>query len=919
MATGKIEIVPPLGGLDRRWAYQQQPPFTTPDAKNVRPRGTSERRNRMGSRPGADRSFWEQLGGGIPVRLLNECHVSGLDGFSIWEDTFDGDQLGGMWTNATSSDILHVQGENTSGTTVAKFIDPRGYIALNGDGAGPTSSATQGYAGLIREVFNINTGADYGVEIYIVPDQGAYQAPNGVTYRLFTRLNNTSPNIASAGWFLELTLFPQGPYDWRLVEIHSGGTAVVRASNSGDSGWAAPGMLRLQHLTGNAVFASWRSDVLVNTTVSPTVTPAGNRVAFSIDNRWGYSNRVALVDTFRIRRYLADQSNSRNSILIASANGLVYRETPLGRLEQKNSGSGTLASDRTLQSAEHQQKLYIADVGEILDSTTGVLNAGPSVGNERDLTDTNIPLWTNPGTWAASHTYAGNSTIKPTSSNGRAYYTSAGGNSGLTEPAWTTVLGSTQPTDGTISDWVCVENTFKTSGDLTNDYVVEIYDTSNDALIGAWPINSLQTSNTEIRLDTSRFPGTSTTLTNVGYRIVRAPKVYTPNATPTSDTLGIWAADVGKGTVPAGCPLICTYRDRVVLAGAPRAPHIWYMSRSGDALDWDYGVLGDDQGRAIAGQNSNAGTVGQPIRALMTSGDDYMLFGCLSSLWILRGDPAMDGRIDNLSREVGVVGPFAWCNGPEGETIFLSRDGLYYVPPGGGFPQSLSRERLPDELLNIDIGTIQAHLSYDRKERGIHIFLTHDVLGESASATQGYSIGRRHWWFDWQERAFWPVTVPSSFEPTAVHSYSGATDEMSAVLIGGRDGLVRRFDKNHDRDESTTIDSYVLIGPISLGGTDGEGLLSEISALLGSYSSNVSWSVFVGDDNELAAKSTSAVGTARIWTAGINTRTHPRARGASMVIKVSRSGNYAWVLEKIYATIASVGRQRKLASSPGAF
>lgn len=47
-----IELQFPLGGVHRRLAYQAQPPFTTPEARNVLPDDMKEGRARGGSRPG---------------------------------------------------------------------------------------------------------------------------------------------------------------------------------------------------------------------------------------------------------------------------------------------------------------------------------------------------------------------------------------------------------------------------------------------------------------------------------------------------------------------------------------------------------------------------------------------------------------------------------------------------------------------------------------------------------------------------------------------------------------------------------------------------------------------------------------------------------------------------------------------------
>ena len=50
-----IDVAFPTGGLDRKGAYRQQKPYTTPDCCNVRAIDTIESRERGGSRPAGSR------------------------------------------------------------------------------------------------------------------------------------------------------------------------------------------------------------------------------------------------------------------------------------------------------------------------------------------------------------------------------------------------------------------------------------------------------------------------------------------------------------------------------------------------------------------------------------------------------------------------------------------------------------------------------------------------------------------------------------------------------------------------------------------------------------------------------------------------------------------------------------------------
>jgi hypothetical protein len=234
------------------------------------------------------------------------------------------------------------------------------------------------------------------------------------------------------------------------------------------------------------------------------------------------------------------------------------------------------------------------------------------------------------------------------------------------------------------------------------------------------------------------------------------------------------------GIPPLNCNLCCTYRGRLVLAG-PGA--VWYMSRVLNPSDWDYGYDRNDPSRAIAGTSTTTGGIPEPITALIPHSDDYLIFGCEHSLWILTSDPAFGGNIQALSRDVGVLGADAWCNLPDGSLVIMSRDGLYQIPAGGqSYPQSISRDKLPAELLNVDWVNNYISMCYDIESRGIHLSIT----------PIGGTVGT-HYWIDWTTRSFWPVTLPDAKQTTAMVKYSPNSAIPSTVILGGYDGYLRKY------------------------------------------------------------------------------------------------------------------------------
>ena len=441
-------------------------------------------------------------------------------------------------------------------------------------------------------------------------------------------------------------------------------------------------------------------------------------------------------------------------------------------------------------------------------------------------------------------------------------------------------------TDGNLSGGVLDDTgaqDWSTLGIDTDSDVCVISNIGGATVAGTYKISSVHATN---GITLTSDPGDGT----CSYRIERAPKTYTPS----TDTIAIMTASAGQ--VPTGNPLICNYLDRIVLAGAEIAPHVWYMSRKSVPLDWDYSQ--DDSEAAVAGTASEQGLPGDPITALIPHSDDYLILGCRDSIWRMRGDPTYGGSLDVLSRNIGIIGENSWCLGPSGELVFLSSDGLYALPPDGNSkPIPLSREVLPIEFHNINPDIVNASLEYDVVENGVHIYLTSDASNE-----------RRHWWFDWQRKTFWPVALDPDHEPTATCSLQATVIEDSGVILGGRDGILRRFSELAESDCGTAFVNYVLIGPVALNADNFIGRVMTLDAVIAIGSGDVSWSVQAADtfEGSIAADSSDS-GT---WTEGLNATEFPACVGQAMCLRIDGANSRRWGLEVITANVTAAGRRR---------
>lgn len=818
----------PLAGLDRRFSYQNQRPFTTPNALNVFPAGGADMRERGSRRPGCDAAFYEELGGGNKVNLLNNCTVFGADGLNIWEDTFESTSRGEAWSIALPGF-----------TDVFVFRNPTGFASVRADQS----------ASLVRRPFNISDANDRGVEIFIKPYKGAHCG----TYRLYTQLNNASPAWQTDGYFYEIAFGVAGAYTWRVGKYQASVLTTID-SGSGDDTVALPGWMRLQNrltatANANKVFASWRSAVHRNG-VDDTFNNgggagiyAGNSVGFSATGTATSSERC-LIDTFRVRRYLTSTAQSRNKILLAAANGLMYRESPMGRLENKVNSSYSnvrVASDRALSSVEYQQKLYIADAGEVV-----------CKGTDGSISTATL-------------------------------------------------------TSATIGSWV-------TAGVDVNNHLLRMTACSDPTVIlGAWKIASISGGgDVNLNLDPAYYPGTAGTVGSITFEVVRGPKMYTPSTSTTSltasDAFELWVCEASKGTIPARCKVVSKFLDRVILAFPDDNPQIIYFLRAGNPRDCLLGGVASDTARALADALAEPGTCVAPWK------NDYCIVSSINEIVKYTGDPGYGGSRRSVvqGEGVGIIGAWAFCYGPSGEMYYMSRDGLYVLPPGAdAVPQALSRERLPMELLHLDASVYTVQLAYSRRYRGVMIFLSHDPLGENAGVS--YSSFRQHWFFGLDSGGFWPISLAADFEPISSVGYDGRSDEDSGVLLGGRDGYVRKFSDRYDRDGVDPIQASVTIGPAPLSGPGRTGMLNRLRIVLGEDSESIGWRVYAGSTPEECAKSTTirASGTA---VAGASPWFDPKVSGVAYrldLLSAVSPGNYGWEVENAVVELSDVGVTRE--------
>jgi hypothetical protein len=340
--------------------------------------------------------------------------------------------------------------------------------------------------------------------------------------------------------------------------------------------------------------------------------------------------------------------------------------------------------------------------------------------------------------------------------------------------------------------------------------------------------------------------------------------------------------------------LICTWRGRTVMSGVRFDAQNWFMSKSNDPLDWDYSPTPTNATQAVAGNNSDAGLIGDVITALVPYSDDLMLFGGDHTIYMMTGDPADSGQIDRVSDECGMAYGRAFCRMPNGALLFFgSRGGVYMMAPGGK-PERVTKGSIDERLSDIDMSTNYVRMAWFDRLQGAFLFITPATAGDT---TYNFFWDARNdsWWMD--------QFAEDDHNPISMMTIDGDSPDDRHLLIGCGDGYVRKIDVDATTDDGTGIASNLFIGPF------GNTKLNELMISLASGSSNVTWSTHVGKDAQTAiAASAGATGT---LVAGRNRSAWPRRFGHALYLKLAATG--AWAAEQMMGSFfgQTGGRWRK--------
>ena len=274
-------------------------------------------------------------------------------------------------------------------------------------------------------------------------------------------------------------------------------------------------------------------------------------------------------------------------------------------------------------------------------------------------------------------------------------------------------------------------------------------------------------------------------------------------------------------------------------------PNQWFATRQDDPLDLD--TLQEDVKTAISSQSTLAGLVGDALVGFITYKDNYLLFGCANSFFILRGGSTGAGNLSQLSTETGLFSPDSYCWDNGGNLYIIGLTGFYKFPNNmavqGTALDNISMRLLPNlfKTLKLNRKTDRVVLGFDKDANQIEVSIT------TMDGTWGIAFN-----YDISTDSIMPDTFSGGRIPSAFLYVNSYQDDVAGLLNGGYDGYIRKFDPEAKSDDGEIVDSYVLFGPITINELIKANVkIKEVHIILAEASDGMTWELYQAKSNEL--------------------------------------------------------------------
>jgi len=368
---------------------------------------------------------------------------------------------------------------------------------------------------------------------------------------------------------------------------------------------------------------------------------------------------------------------------------------------------------------------------------------------------------------------------------------------------------------------------------------------------------------------------------------------------------GLTDGDFPDGGSNIGC--LCFGR---IFLNSTINPHHWYCSRVGDPLDFDNSQ--DDIAASTYSQSAKAGEVGNPITAMISYKDHYLIWGCANEVWLLQSDPLMGGVNRCISRTTGVFSPTSYCWDDKNNLYFLGTDGIYKLSAeaiiNASPPENITKDDNPKlvSALGLNRRTDRVAMAYDKKRYGIKV-----------SVTQQDGTWAVAWWMDLRTGGLFPETYPSGQDAASLYYFDSYKDSERALLIGGYNGYIYKEDEAQKSDDgSNAIAAHVVLGPaVATGGPREKIGILETSLVLGESSDGVTVDFFRASSADELVSNVISEATPQITKTltgdGLKNSIVDRVADRAIAVKIkNETASQTFSIEEINLVLASEGRKK---------
>lgn len=276
------------------------------------------------------------------------------------------------------------------------------------------------------------------------------------------------------------------------------------------------------------------------------------------------------------------------------------------------------------------------------------------------------------------------------------------------------------------------------------------------------------------------------------------------------------------GTVPDGLTMFAVWNGALVAAGATATPNVLYMSRIGDAHDWDFAAPITDTAGAFFTGGEDEGLIRGAINAIIPLSQDVMIVSTDEGLVAFQGHPRQGGIVTDVAN-IRVAGPQAWCRGPGGELYFASPHDIYKMEVGAStVPVPVSRRAFPAGL------GASARFSVDT-------ILTYEPRWNSVVITDTDSTHYDGLLYDIEGNGFHPMSFGNRNILVTLEASPAGLPGVGpmASLYGGNGGNEAIESFSEDNTFSETFTASFIIGPIRLANTNEVAKIQSLTYQLG--------------------------------------------------------------------------------------